>query len=134
MERCHCGTGIPEDHRSYSCYKRRGSCHFIKTDTVIAWIRLCQLRIFSGSVPVKSAAFNNYPAKCGSMPSYKLSGRMHYNIRTIFKGSQQIWSGKCAVHYQNDLVPVCNIGDLLDINQIRVWIPDGLYDIAFVFS
>ena len=47
---------------------------------------------------------------------------MHYNIRTVLYGPEQIGCAECVVDNQGQSVSMCDIGYRFDVDYVAVWV------------
>ena len=80
-----------------------------KGNTVVARICLCNVRIFSGFLPIKlSGIYNNTSERC-PMTANELCCRMYNDIRSILNRLNKIWGSKCVVNHKRNIMSMCNL-------------------------
>lgn len=101
------------------CCKRRNRCTHIteqnstdignkgcifgciyKGDSMVAWIRFCNRRVFVPCTPVKIAGIYNDSSKGCAMSSQEFCGRVYHNICTMLNRTDEIWCSKGIIHHQ----------------------------------
>ena len=102
MERCHRSPHISQKHCPYPCHKRRRSGRICKGYSVIARVRIRDLRVSSVCLPVCFPALYDHTAQRCPVPADKLCGRMYDNISPMFKRPEQVRCGKSIVHNKHD--------------------------------
>lgn len=100
------------------CYKRSLSCRCVKAYSVVACVRLCELREFAACLPIEVAAVHNNAAECSTVSSYKLCCRMNNYVNTVVKCTKKIGSCEGCVCHKRNIVLMCDCGKRVYINKI----------------
>ena len=94
---------------------------------MVARVRICDPRIFTGSLPVKSTAVYNHAADGCTVSADEFCCRMYDDISTIFDRTDQIRCGKGRIHNQRNIMGMSHFGDSLQIDHVGVRIAKSFY-------
>ena len=126
MERCHRSPHISQKHCPDPCHKRRRSGRICEGYSVVARIRLCDLRVSSVCLPVCRPALYDHTAQRCPVPADKLCGRMYDNISPMFKRPEQVRRGKSIVHNKRDPMGMGSLCNAPDVHKVCIRVPDRL--------
>ena len=113
-----CRTRVSQQDGTNVCYKCCLSCRCIKAYSVIACIRLCELREFAACLPIEVAAVHNNAAECSTVSSYKLCCRMNNYVNSVVKCTKKIRCCKSCICHKRNIVPVCYFCKCVYINKV----------------
>ncbi len=116
---------ITEQDGTDISHKSGRTCCFHKRDSVVAWIRCCNCRIFSTCFPVKFTGIYNNASQGRTMTSKEFGGRMYYNVCTMLYGTDQIRCAKGIVYNQRQTVFMSKGSQSVYIRDITVGISEG---------
>ena len=101
---------------------------------MIRRVRLSDVRILAGCLPVKLTGLNDDTAECCTVAAEELSCRMNYNVSAVLERSDQVRCTECVIYYYRKSVLVCDGGNSVDIRDITVRVSECLeVDSACVF-
>ena len=109
MERRNGCSCITQKDCTDLCYKSCRSYSFCEADTMVARVRLCQGREFTGCFPVKFTAVYDHTTDGCSMSTDEFCCGMNNDICTVLDRSYQIRCCKCIIHYQRNLMCMCDL-------------------------
>ena len=100
--------------------------------SVIRLVRTGQAGEFVGmSLPVEVAAVYDCSSHTGGMTVHIFGCGMGDNVGSPFKRAAIDRGSEGVVHNQRNAVPVCNPGELLNVEHVDAWIGDGFPEQTF---
>ena len=83
------------------------------------------------SLPIESAAVDDNSPDTRAVATKELRRRVDHDVGPVLDRPQEIGGGERVVHHKRDALLMCDLGDALDIAQVRVRIADALDEHGF---
>ena len=128
IERRDGGARVTKQNGADIGYKGSRADRIVERNTVIAGIRLRDLRIFVSRFPVEFSRFHNDAAQSGAVSSQELCRGMNDDVCPVFDRTDQIRRAECIVNYKRKAVLMGNLRDRIDIRNITVRVPQSFQE------
>ena len=124
VERADAGTGITQQDGPHIGGKSRRAGRLHKADAVVAGVGRGDGRIVARSRPVKGSAVHDDAAQRGSVAADELGGRVNNDVRAVLNGADEVGRAEGIVHHERQAVAVSNLGDGIQIGNVRVGVAE----------
>ena len=121
-----CSAGIAQQNRADISGERSRAGSLHKADAVVAGVGFGELRELAALFPIELAAVYDHAAQGGAVTADELGGAVDHNVYAVLNGAQQIGRCKGAVRHQRNAVLVGDLGQGLNVHQVRIGVAQGL--------
>ena len=106
---------------------------FTEAQAVVTRVGSSQLRKLARSLPVKFAGINDDASERSAVSADKFGSRMHYDVGSVFNGTDQERRSESVVHDERDLMTVGNFCHGFQIRDVRIGVAQRFNKQGFGF-
>lgn len=126
VERADAGAGVTQDDSADIGHERGGTGSIHEADAVVAGVGVSKRGELAAGLPVELAGIDDDTAQRGAVAADELGGRVDNDVRAVLDRTDQVRSAEGVVDDQRDVVLVGNLGDGVDVGNVRVGVTQRL--------